>query len=70
MGQLPTAEGDHIRGGAGEDEQSKIASKVKSSINMGYFPDKWNCSEAKRMNKKLTKIYKQPTDSYERTKMR
>ena len=37
---------------------------------MGYFPDKWNCSEAKRMNKKLTKIYKQPTDSYERTKMR
>ena len=37
---------------------------------MGYFPDKWNCSEAKRMNKKLTKIYKEPADSEARLKMR
>ena len=70
IAKLPQAEGDHIRGGAGEGEQSRIASKVKSSVNMGYFPDKWNCSEAKRMNKKLTKIYQQPADSYERIKMR
>ena len=67
---LPKVEGDQARGGVAEGEQPQIASKTRSSVNMGYFPDKWNCSEAKRANKKLTKIYEQPIDSYDRRKIR
>ena len=46
-----------------------MASKTKGNMNMGYFPEKHNCSEARRMNKKLDKIYSEPSDSEARTKL-